>query len=144
MVYNTLTTVNPVGTNAFVQDLSSYEQVMVFYNNVEGSSSGANININFGSASDGTTNGTKMNYIYHDFFVNDSTNMVGYNGASTHAILIDNHWGNAMMLVQMVYALIGGIGTGNTTNKRITYSGMHYETISIKSRSRSYWWSNAV
>ena len=28
-------TVNPVGTNAFVQDLSSYEQVMVFYNNVD-------------------------------------------------------------------------------------------------------------
>ncbi len=30
-----ITTVNPVGTNAFVQDLSSYEQVMVFCNNVE-------------------------------------------------------------------------------------------------------------
>ena len=85
----------------------------------------------------------KMNYIYHDFFVNDSTNMVGYNGAATHAILIDNHWGNANAGTNG-YALIGGIGTGNTSNKRISYSGMHDETISIKSRSRSYWWSNAV
>lgn len=118
-----ITTVNPVGTNAFVQDLSSYEQVMVFFNNVEGSSSGANININFGTASDGTTNGTVMNYIYHDFFVNDTTNMVGYNGATTQAILIDNHWGNVAAGTNG-YFLIGGIGTGNTTNKRISYSGM--------------------
>ena len=56
------------------------------------SHSGANININFGSASDGTTNGTKMNYIYHDFFVNDSTNMVGYKKIILNSIILDNHW----------------------------------------------------
>jgi len=116
-------TVNPVGTNALIQDLSSYEQVMVFFNNVEGSSSGANINMNFGTANDGTTNGTKMNYIYRDLFVDDSTNMVGYNGASNHAIFIDNHWGNSTAGTNG-FAIIGGIGTGNTTNKRISYSGM--------------------
>ena len=116
-------TVNPVGTNAFIQDLSSYEQVMVFFNNVEASSSGANIRINFGTANDGTTNGTVMNYIYHDFFVNDTTNMVGYGSAGTDAILIDNHWGAANAGTNG-YFLIGGIGTGNTTNKRISYSGL--------------------
>jgi hypothetical protein len=116
-------TVNPVGTNAFVQDLSSYEQVMVFFNNVEASSSGANIRINFGTASDGTTNGTTMNYIYYDLFVNDSSNLVGVQTANSDAILIDNHWGSANAGTNG-YFLIGGIGTGNTTNKRISYSGL--------------------
>lgn len=116
-------TVNPVGTNAFIQDLSSYEQVMVFFNNVEATSTGANIRINFGTANDGTTNGTVMNYIYYDLFVNDTSNLVGYNSAGTDAILIDNHWGNVAAGTNG-YFLIGGIGTANTTNKRISYSGL--------------------
>ena len=118
-----LATVNPVGTNAFVQDLSSYEQVMVFMNNIQTTSQGANIRMNAGSASDGTTNGTNFNYIYYDFFVNDTTNMVGVNTANNTGIIVDNSWSGSTAGTNG-YMLIGGIGTSNTSNKRFSYSGM--------------------
>ena len=116
-------TVNPDGTNAFVQDISAYEQVMMFMNNVQTTSQGSNIRINAGSASDGTTNGGNFNFIYHDFFVNDATNMVGVNTGSNTGIIADNVW-SASPAGTNGYIIIGGIGTSNTSNKRLSYSGM--------------------
>ena len=116
-------TVNPTSTNSFIQDVSSYEQVMMFFNNVQTTSQGANIRMNVGTATDGTTNGTNFNFIYHDFFVNDSTNMVGVQTANSDAILIDNSWSGSPTGTNG-YILMGGIGTSNTSNKRFTYSGV--------------------
>lgn len=116
-------TVNPTGTNAFVQDISAYEQVMVFMNNVQSTSNGSNIRMNAGTASDGTTNGSNFNFIYHDFFVNDTTNMVGVNTATSTGIIADNIWA-ASPAGTNGFIVIGGIGTGNTSNKRLSYSGM--------------------
>ena len=116
-------TVNPTGTNAFVQDISAYEQVMVFMNNIQSTSNGSNIRMNAGTASDGTTNGSNFNFIYHDFFVNDTTNMVGVSTANSTGIIADNIWA-ASPAGTNGFLVIGGIGTGNTSNKRLSYSGM--------------------
>ena len=116
-------TVNPTGTGAFVQDISAYEQVMVFMNNVSSTSQGANIRMNAGTTSNGTTGGNNFNFIYHDFFVTDTTNMYGWGSGGAEGIIADNTWSNDSAGTNG-YMLIGGIGTSNTTNKRLTYSGM--------------------
>lgn len=116
-------TVNPTGTNAFVQDISSYEQVMMFMNNVQTTGQGSNIRMNAGTTSDGTTNGTTFNFIYQDFFVNDTSNLVGVSTGDQTGIIVDNSWSGSTAGTNG-YIIIGGIGTGNTTNKRLSYSGM--------------------